>query len=48
MCKVLKISRTVYYYESRKKKTDGNLEDTVTRVFMKAEKYMELVKSNEN
>ena len=33
MCKVLKISRTVYYYESRKKETDGNLEDTIIRIF---------------
>jgi transposase InsO family protein len=38
MCKVLKISRTFFYYESRKKNTDGNLEDTVIRVFNESRK----------
>lgn len=33
MCKILKISRTVYYYKKHRKETDGNLENTVIKIF---------------
>jgi putative transposase len=33
MCKVLKISRTVYYYERQNRKVDTNLENMVIQIF---------------
>jgi len=33
MCKVLKISRTVYYYESKDKKVDSDLDNAIIKIF---------------
>jgi len=33
MCKVLKISRTVYYYENKVRKAESNLENAIIKIF---------------
>jgi putative transposase len=38
MCKVLKISRTVYYYENKVRKAESNLENAIIKIFKDSRK----------